>query len=81
MDATEDDHRATRPRLGADFVSSERVAGMNPEADDVARLHLSKVERLQRFIGDLRNAQWRSGVAPARTNSHRGVITPTPKDR
>ena len=64
---------------GTDFVSAQRVAGMNADADDVAGLHGVEIERLQRLVGDPRIAV-AAGVAPARTNSQRGVMTPTPND-
>ena len=40
-----------------------------------------EVERLERFVGDARLAECAAGVAPARTNSQRGVMTPTPNER
>ncbi len=38
----------------ADLVAAERVPGVNPDADDIARGDRRRVERLQRFVRD----QW-----------------------
>jgi hypothetical protein len=80
MNTAKDDHRSSSSRLRADFISPERVAGMDAQSHDIAALHGIQIERLQGFIRDPRKAMG-SGVAAARTNSQRGVITPTPNDR
>jgi hypothetical protein len=64
----------------ADFIAAQCISGVDPDADDVAGLDRFEIERLERLVDDA----WRSvrgGVAAPRTNSQRGVMTPTPKDR
>jgi hypothetical protein len=46
VNATEDNRRASLPGEGTDFVAAKRVAGVNPDAYDVARLHAGNTERL-----------------------------------
>ena len=54
VDAAEDHRRTSRPRDHADFVAAKRVAGVNADADDVARLHAAQIEGLEGFVCDLR---------------------------
>ncbi len=81
VDAAVDDHRAARARRGADLVAAQRVAGVDADADDVAGLHGLEIERLERLIGDPRIAEATPASRAARTNSQRGVMTPTPNER
>src|SRR6185369_3102702 len=55
----------------AEVIASQRVAGMNADADDVARGDRRDVERLERLVHDLRVAPPLAGgggqdVQPAR---------------
>jgi len=74
MDAAKDDVCAARARLLADAIAVHRVAGMDADANDVTRRdglgsHGSSVSSV--MIG----SPYCSGVAAARTNNHRGVMT------
>ena len=42
VDAAEDDPGAPLAREPADFVAAERIAGVDADADDVARLRCSR---------------------------------------
>ena len=53
VDATEHDLRPSRARRRPDLVAAKRVAGVNPDADDVAGLDLLEIQRLQGLIDDL----------------------------
>jgi hypothetical protein len=46
VDATKDNRRASLPGEGTDLVAAKRIAGVNPDAHDVARLHARNIERL-----------------------------------
>jgi len=56
VNATKDDRRPSVPRERSNLVPSKRVAGVNPDADDIARLDLADVERFQCFVGNARSA-------------------------
>ena len=63
-----------------DFVAAQRVAGVNADADDVAWLDVSRASDSS-VSSTMRGVPHAAGVAPASTNSQRGVMTPTPKER
>ena len=50
--AAEDHRRAARSRGGADLVAAQRVARVDPDPDNVARLDVVEIERLERFVDD-----------------------------
>ena len=50
MNATKDDGRPAIPRECADLVAAKRVAGVNPDPDNVAGVHAADVERLECFV-------------------------------
>jgi hypothetical protein len=52
MNPTEDHGCASSACGGADLVAPKRIAGMNADADDIARLDGVDVERHQGFVGD-----------------------------
>ena len=79
MDAAVDDAGAARARELSDLVSAQRVAGVDADADDIARHDRGRIERIQRLVDDERVAV-SAGVAAARTYSQRGVITAVPKE-
>ena len=57
-------------RRGADFVAAQRVAGVNADADDVAGLDGRQIERLERFVDNLRDCHMsRASPPPGRTAS------------
>jgi hypothetical protein len=56
VNAAKDDDRPARPRDGADFVATKRVARVYPDSDDIARLDAAGVERFQRLVGDARRS-------------------------
>src|SRR5437588_5427546 len=73
MNAAEDDPGAALAHLASDLVTAERVAGMNADADDVARANRVEIDRIQRFVDDDRIAPAAAGrrredVEPARRN-------------
>ena len=57
VNAAEDDERAGRTGRAADGISAQRIAGVNADADDIAGPDGRRVERLERFVGDLRRAE------------------------
>ena len=58
VDAAEDHVCARGARGPADLVAPQRVAGMDADADDVARLDRREVELLERLVGDQRVAEF-----------------------
>ena len=56
MNAAEDDVGAACTRDLSDFVATQRIPGVDPDADDIARSDLPGVKGIQRFIGDDRLA-------------------------
>ena len=52
MDAAKDDPRTTFARETADLVAAQRIAGMNPDADDVARMDGRGIQHFQGFVRD-----------------------------
>ena len=50
VNATKDDGRPAIPRERADLVAAKRVAGVNPDPDNVAGLHAADVKRLECFV-------------------------------
>src|SRR5262249_9897141 len=69
VDAAEDDPRAARADLTADVIPAERVAGMDPDADDITRLDRVEIDRFQGFVRDLR-------IAPAAAGRGRQDVQP-----
>jgi hypothetical protein len=59
MYTAEDDDGSSGSRLGADLVTAKRVARVNPDADHVTRANIIKVERVERFVGNLRTPMGR----------------------
>ena len=80
VDPSEHDGCTSRSRLRADLVATQGVAGMDPDADDVSRLHVT-ASNDSRVSSVMRGRPYAAGVAAASTNSQRGVMTPTPKER
>ena len=72
--------RAALARLPADRVAAQGVAGVDADADDVARLDSFEVDRLERLVAEHGIAETPAGVAAASTYSHRGVMTAVPKE-
>ena len=73
MNAAEDDPGTALAHLASDLVTAERVAGMNADADDVARANRVEIDRIERFVDDDRIAPAAAGrrredVEPARRN-------------
>src|SRR5689334_1967009 len=71
VNAPEHDVRAARPDLAADLVATPRVAGVDTDTDDIARLDRRELERVESFIDDERIAPpiarcRREDVQPAR---------------
>ena len=79
MNAAEDDPGAALARQPADLVAAQRVAGVDADADDVARRELRGVDGVERFVHEVRIAP-PSPVAAASTYSQRGVMTATPNE-
>src|SRR5205823_687967 len=61
MNAAEDDPGAALAHLASDLVTAERVAGMNADADDVARANRVEIDRIERFVDDDRIAPAAAG--------------------
>ena len=62
--------------LASELVAAQRIAGVDADADDVARLHALQIERLERLVDDLRRAvafrrRRREDVQPARRDDRR----------
>jgi hypothetical protein len=68
-----DDCRAAGPHKRADFVSAQRVAGVNADADDVSRLDRVHFERFKCFVRD-------AGVAELRRSGTGENEQPTRSD-
>ena len=71
VNAPEDDMSARRARESSQLVSAKRVAGVNPDPDDVARLNARRIDLLEGLVGQHRLAVFggrRGGehVQPAR---------------
>ena len=60
VNAAVDHPRAARAYGAADLIATARVAGVDADADDIARRNGLEIERLQRFIDDDRIAPGRS---------------------
>jgi hypothetical protein len=56
VDAAVDDERSGGPRLAPDFVAAQGVAGVDADADDVARCETGAVEDVERLILEERDA-------------------------
>jgi hypothetical protein len=56
VNTAEDDVRAARTREPSDFVTTQRIPGMDSDADDIAWGHVCGVEGIERFISDDRLA-------------------------
>src|ERR1051325_3149911 len=54
MYSAKDDRCTPGSRRSADLVPAQRIAGMNPDTNDVTRLDGVEIERLQRFIDNVR---------------------------
>jgi hypothetical protein len=78
--AAEDDRDPATPRRRADFVAAQRVAGVDPNPDDVTSSYSLEIERLERFINDARSAVRRRGGAAKDEHPPRGDHS-DPKDR
>src|SRR4029079_2195068 len=50
VDAAEDHEGSAFPHHAAESVSAQRISGMNPDSDDVARLNPQRIELLERFV-------------------------------
>lgn len=61
VNAAEDHPGPSRARLPPDFVAAPRVAGMDPDADDVARGDRLDVHVLECFVDDDRIAPFGAG--------------------
>ena len=61
VDAAVHDERAAVSRDAADLVSAQGVAGVDADADDVARRNRGRVELLEGLVGDERIAVFRGG--------------------
>ena len=56
VNTAEDNVGAARTRELPDFVAAQRIRGMDPDTDDIARRELRRVKRIQRFINEDRIA-------------------------
>ncbi|MGC4083458.1 MAG: hypothetical protein QM736_15445, partial [Vicinamibacterales bacterium] len=56
VDAAVDDPRAARAGGATDLISPARVAGMDPDADDVTLLDALDLDVFERFVDDDRVA-------------------------
>jgi hypothetical protein len=50
MDATKDHPEAPRSRTTAKFQAAKCVGGVDPDADDIARLESIRIKTFQRFV-------------------------------
>ena len=50
--AAKHDRGPSRSSGGADFITAERIAGVNPNPDDVARMHALEIKGLERLVDD-----------------------------
>src|SRR5678816_4264227 len=52
VDAAEDHRRAARPHRSANLITTQRIASVDPDSDDVTGLDRFEIERLECFIDD-----------------------------
>jgi hypothetical protein len=57
VDSAEDDEGTGLARRATDGISPQRIAGVNPETDDITGPNLRRLERIECFVGDLRPAE------------------------
>ena len=73
VDPTKNDPRTAGARFSPNFVASKRVAGVEPNANDVACLNGRRVNRLKRLIHDQRvsphpRSSCSKDIQPSRSN-------------
>ena len=73
VDAAEYDLGPALTRGAPDLVATQRIARVDADADDVARLHLLRVERLERLVAD-------DGIPEARRRRGREHEEPARRD-
>ncbi len=80
MDSAVDDPGAAGTRHAAYLVAAQGIAGVDANAHNVARLDGLRNNLFERFVHENGVADLKAGVAGARTNSQRGVMTAVPKE-
>jgi hypothetical protein len=73
VNAAVHDPRASLAREASDFVATQRVPGVNPDADHVARRNRFRIDVRDRFVDDQR-------VAPRCTGGGREDVEPARRD-
>ena len=73
VNAAEYDPGAAFARQPPDRVSAQRIAGVNPDADDIPRSEVRRIDVLKRFV----NQVW---IAPARPGRGGQDVQPPRRD-
>jgi hypothetical protein len=79
VDAAKHHEGARGASRRADFVSAQRIAGMDADAYDITSAHRVRIDGSS-VSSTKRGCPCRAGVAEARTYNHRGVMTPIPNE-